>query len=475
MPMVMTMNGEQHSLAAAPLDLRTTHRARGNSGAGSPHSRVTGGSPAFPACTETDSLDKHVPKVKEENGREFKQDSAPLKLPFRKRKIPVEPDPRTENGDGSPPRAAQEPEWAAGAGAPAPIVRVWPPFPSYASYFCLSPVAVPEPLSPVPHHTDLLSSIALATRQDEDGDTPLHIAVVQGEVVIVCRLLQILAGRRSPDIFNNLRQTPLHLAVITQQADLVEVLLRAGADPAALDRNGQTSLHLCCEYDQGDCLSLLLSHHAAPSCLEKRNYEGLSALHVAVLRRRKDLALMLLNAGADINAMDIKSGLTPLMHAVEDNNVNMVHFLIENGCDVNSQSYSGNTALHCACGRGQLDTVRLLLKNAADSGLKNYHNDTPVMVTTNKKITDAIRGRSSKQIPVQEEICATSPTHKSSGSSSPNQSRGCSPSSFLVIPRQRHSQSPNPAAVTLYSRPLLTTSTHSPGSIYPTVRMDTDT
>lgn len=60
---------------------------------------------------------------------------------------------------------------------------------------------------------------------------------------------------------------------------------------------------------------------------------------------------------------------------------------LQNGCDVNSQSYSGNTPLHNACGRGQVDTVRLLLKSGADSSLKNYHNDTPVTVAKNKKVS----------------------------------------------------------------------------------------
>lgn len=71
-----------------------------------------------------------------------------------------------------------------------------------------------------------------------------------------------------------LHQTPLHLAVITQQANMVEALLREGADPTALDRNGQTAVHLCCEYDQRDCLSVVLSHSASSICLEIRNYEG---------------------------------------------------------------------------------------------------------------------------------------------------------------------------------------------------------
>lgn len=71
-------------------------------------------------------------------------------------------------------------------------------------------------------------------------------------------------------------QTPLHLSVITGNVDLVRALLRASADPGALDRNGQTALHLCCEYNQASCLSVILSHSSVcgSSCLETRNYEG---------------------------------------------------------------------------------------------------------------------------------------------------------------------------------------------------------
>ncbi|XP_029306575.1 B-cell lymphoma 3 protein homolog [Cottoperca gobio] len=266
-------------------------------------------------------------------------------------------------------------------------------------------------------------------------------------MAIVCKLITfMLWARRGLDVYNNLRQTPLHLAVITLQANMVEALLREGADPSALDRNGQTALHLCCEYDQRDCLSVVLSRTPSSACLEMRNYEGLSPLHLAVLRDQKDLARMLLDAGADINVMDNKSGQSPLMHAVESNHADMVHFLIESGCDVNSQSYSGNTALHSACGRGQVDTVRLLLKSGADSSLKNYHNDTPVMVAKNKKITDVLRGRGSNQIRVQDQHNVSVSSHGSNltenGSPSSNHSRGCSPSTTPHTPYHSTSHSP---------------------------------
>ncbi|XP_069559987.1 B-cell lymphoma 3 protein homolog [Brachyistius frenatus] len=489
----MTMNGDYQSVATAPLDLRTTNRERGSGGSRTPDckarardARVISGSPATPACTGTDSFGIRCSAARSAPGSEATAackrpaDTSTLKLPFRKRPFPFEPETQrqspapSQSGDRFSPaegqdfsfrenlpgrleRSADDGRVGVAPVTPRRVVEAgqspdgYPicflqPF-NYGQYpvYCLPPLL--EPSHPLAHQTEhLQAAITLATRQDEDGDTPLHIAVVQGELAIVCKLIQLLLwARKGLDIYNNLRQTPLHLAVITKQANMVETLLGAGADPAALDRNGQTTLHLCCEYDQRDCLSVVLSLSSSSTCLEIRNYEGLSPLHLAVLQGHKDLARMLLDAGADINAMDVKSGQSPLMHAVESNNSDMVHFLIETGCDVNSQSYSGNTALHSACGRGHVDTVRLLLKSGADSSLKNNHNDTPVMVAKNKKIAEVLRGRGSKQIRVQDHYVSVSPHGSNlteSGSPSPSHSHGCSPSTTPHTPHHSASHSP---------------------------------
>ncbi|XP_077430658.1 B-cell lymphoma 3 protein isoform X3 [Vanacampus margaritifer] len=275
----------------------------------------------------------------------------------------------------------------------------------------------------------------------------LHIAVVQGELAVVRQLIHLLeCAGRSLDIYNNLRQTPLHLAVITQQASMVEALLRAGSDPSALDRNGQTALHLCCEYDHPACLSVVLSLPSSVASLEMKNFQGLSPLHVAVLHGHRDLVSMLLGAGADVNTTDIKSGQSSLILAVESNNTEMVRFLIESGCDVNRPSYSSNTALHSACARGQADVVRVLLKSGADSSLKNYHNDTPVMLAKNKKIADILRGRGSSIRLPDQHIGTSSSPHGSNlmtnGSSSPSHSRDCSPSTMPPTPHSSVPHSP---------------------------------
>lgn len=99
------MNGDHQSVATAPLDLRTTHRERRSAGSRTPDcngrasdARVTGGSPAPPACTGTDSLEIHRPSVRNaavsetDAPRKRPADKSSLKLPFRKRPFHVEPE-----------------------------------------------------------------------------------------------------------------------------------------------------------------------------------------------------------------------------------------------------------------------------------------------------------------------------------------------------------------------------------------------
>ncbi|XP_018587758.2 B-cell lymphoma 3 protein homolog [Scleropages formosus] len=326
------------------------------------------------------------------------------------------------------------------------------------------PVFVPLLPFAVPlHHIErdhLSQEVALATRQDDDGDTALHIAVVQGLEEVVRRLIYVLTQTgRDLDIYNNLMQTPLHLAVITHQANLVQALLNAGADPGTLDRNGQTAAHLCCEHGLRSCLALILKYSECQSCLKVRNYEGLTPLHLAVQKGDKELVRLLLDSGADIDAVDFKSGRSPLIHAVENNNMEMISMLIESGVNVNAQSYSGNTALHSACGRGQVEAVRVLLRNGADSSLKNYHNDTPLMVAKNKKVTDVLRGKGSRS----QNPKLVEPT---SDSLSPQR---CTPQSRqhsidgTPIQSPSHSVCPSPLATHAHTtQPLRQSPSHSP-------------
>ena len=69
-------------------------------------------------------------------------------------------------------------------------------------------------------------------------------------------------------------QTPLHLAVITGQLEVVVCLLEAGASPNCTDRKGLNSLHLAVVSSYVECLRALLTLGHGPVDLNAMNYEG---------------------------------------------------------------------------------------------------------------------------------------------------------------------------------------------------------
>ncbi|XP_071659333.1 B-cell lymphoma 3 protein-like [Patagioenas fasciata] len=260
-------------------------------------------------------------------------------------------------------------------------------------------LALPAPPPLGPPAPPLAAAIAAATRADEDGDTALHIAVAQGALGVARRLVGLfLQGGRDLDVYNRMRQTPLHLAVITSQPALVRLLVSHGASPSAPDRLGRSAAHLACEAASPRCLRELLRGGRGLD-LQARNYEGLTPLHVAVGSGAPESVRLLLDHGADVDAVDIKSGRSPLLHAVERNSLEMAELLIQRGARVNAQCYAGCTALHAAAGRALPGLLRLLLRNGADTGVRNGHNETPLALAGSAQVIDILRGKAARPPP----------------------------------------------------------------------------
>lgn len=117
----------------------------------------------------------------------------------------------------------------------------------------------------------------LTAVQDENGDSVLHLAIIHLHAQLVRDLLEVTSGSISDDIINmrnDLYQTPLHLAVITKQEDVVEDLLRVGADLSLLDRWGNSVLHLAAKEGHDKILGVLLKNSKAALLINHPNGEG---------------------------------------------------------------------------------------------------------------------------------------------------------------------------------------------------------
>jgi len=123
--------------------------------------------------------------------------------------------------------------------------------------------------------------------------------------------------------------TALHLAAAGFRVEIVRQLLKAGANPNA------TANHRC----SGPL------HYAADGWINCKAYNG---------KRQQQTILLLLKAGANINAQD-KNGATPLHRAVRTRCTAAVRCLLEAGCDPNAKNKPGSTPFHLAVqntGRG---------------------------------------------------------------------------------------------------------------------------
>lgn len=143
----------------------------------------------------------------------------------------------------------------------------------------------------------------------------------RGEVADVAKMCELF-----PELINerdNKGFTPLIIAAYNDQAEVVAILLQAGADSAMGDRNGNTAL-MGAVFKGYDAIAHgLLDAGADPNV---QNGQGATALTFAATFHRNQLAQRLLQAGADKSIADT-FGKTPLDHARVQDNEALVHML----------------------------------------------------------------------------------------------------------------------------------------------------
>ncbi|XP_007890062.2 nuclear factor NF-kappa-B p105 subunit [Callorhinchus milii] len=218
----------------------------------------------------------------------------------------------------------------------------------------------------------------LTTVQDENGDAALHLAIIHLQPLVAQQLLQVIVSipnNEIVDMRNHLYQTPLHLAVITRQTEVVELLLKAGADMSLLDCHGNSVLHKAAEQGDVKTLNILLNKKgkALTDLLALPNNAGCYAIHLAVLANSLPCLRQLIAAGAAVDAQEQRSGRTALHLAVEQENISLAgSLLLEGNAEVDAITFDGCTPLHVAAGRGSAKLSALLMAAGADPHIENY-------------------------------------------------------------------------------------------------------
>jgi uncharacterized protein len=219
-----------------------------------------------------------------------------------------------------------------------------------------------------------------------DGATALHWAAHWDDADIADLLIR---ARANPNAMNELGVSPLALACTNASAPMVRRLLDAGADPNA--RGARVPpLMICVQTGSVEAVRALIARRADVNVREP--LRGQTPLMWAVSRKRPEVARILIDHGADVrarsrivrvvvnraNPTDIytaavgtvsQGGSTPLLFAARQGDAESAGLLLASGADVNELLPDGTSALTLAAHSNHPTLVNLLLDRGANPNI----------------------------------------------------------------------------------------------------------
>ena len=222
-----------------------------------------------------------------------------------------------------------------------------------------------------------IDALAALLERSVDVNTGIHI-----RGVCCVTALHVAAARNNPDIATLLIEaganvnaripgdgsTPLHWAAAERALETAAALLAAGADMEAADSNRLTPLHMAANrMVAGDGVAQLLVGRGANVNAAADSDER--PLHYAVWWSRHRLATALLDAGADVDAMNLK-GYTALHFAALRRALDAVEVLVANGATVDPpREGDAPSPLFLAVRSKHEEIALLLIEHGADVGV----------------------------------------------------------------------------------------------------------
>ena len=233
----------------------------------------------------------------------------------------------------------------------------------------------------------LLDRANLELRSPSTGTCPLHEAVLVGSLKYTKRLLD--KGVR-PDVLVDSWSSVL-LAVDEGYDEIAKVLLLKGASARIVSKAGITSLHRASSIGFLEICEMLLDSGADVNALDAKQS---TPLMLATWASQEPVVRLLLQHRADPSIQDRLELASPLHAAAGMGETSIVHLLLTTSHppDINSTFEFGETPAGLASAYGHHEVVELLIANWANIDEPNQSSESPLL--------RAVRGNHEKVVEV---------------------------------------------------------------------------
>ncbi|WAR23175.1 ANK3-like protein [Mya arenaria] len=189
---------------------------------------------------------------------------------------------------------------------------------------------------------------------------------------------------RSPHRTDN-GMTPLMIAAKENKLVIVERLLELGVNVNDRAKDGRTALHYAAAYAKDDIVKVLLNKKADTTITGGPKDE--LALHQACARTSGAVPvvqLLVRAPGKDQRLVTDKLGAAALFLAAEVGNLAVCRELLASNPEQQlamKRKDNGDTALHVACRRRDMELARLIVESGANVDLKNNDGQSPLHIS----------------------------------------------------------------------------------------------
>lgn len=237
--------------------------------------------------------------------------------------------------------------------------------------------------------------------EDMEDKTALSRAISQG-----LEMVQAIIASNNLQSRDSQGRTALHIAVLSHaEPEIINFLVKAGADINARDKNGDSPLHIAVRENDRANGEVLLAHGAdvfypnvtgdsplRSALMHKGGREdwvlnsrvikasdgaGNTPLHLAAEWQIDTIITFIVDKGGNLNARNA-NGETPLFSAVKADSAVIVKIMLartgDRRADINARDFLGNTALHACIRWSASDASHALLAYDSQSNGRRLIN-----------------------------------------------------------------------------------------------------